>query len=159
MKNVFTARSTISVRTRLARDNVVLNIKELDKNNMPRSGDVIVFQKDTTFGQVQRADSGVGHLEREPGRYSPVGVVRCGRVACRMFALKWKFANETGGKKLDDPHTLKSNEKAECAFLLSGLLCATPLMTARELRLFERLQARRSGVLNAEARSAWLGHK
>ena len=76
-----------------------------------------------------------------------------------MFALKWKLANETGGKKLDDPHTLKSNEKAECPFLLSGLLCATPLMTARELRLFERLQARRSGVPTAEAMSAWLGQK
>ena len=76
-----------------------------------------------------------------------------------MFAPKWKLADETGGKKLDDPHTLKSNEMAEGAFLISGLLCATPLMTARELRLFERLQVRRSGVVDAEAMSAWLGQK
>ena len=29
-------------------DDVVCNIKGLDKQNMPRSGDVIVYKKDTT---------------------------------------------------------------------------------------------------------------
>ena len=57
VKNVFTARSTISVWTRLARDKVGLNIKELDKNYMPGPGDVIAYKKDTTFGHVQRGDS------------------------------------------------------------------------------------------------------
>merc|ERR1711985_78310 len=33
-------------------DNVGLNIKGLDKNNMPRSGDVMVYKKDTTLGQT-----------------------------------------------------------------------------------------------------------
>jgi len=32
-------------------DNVGLNIKGLDKNNMPRSGDVMVYKKDTTLGR------------------------------------------------------------------------------------------------------------
>merc|ERR1719188_1523021 len=31
-------------------DNVGLNIKGLDKQNMPRSGDVMVYKKDTTLG-------------------------------------------------------------------------------------------------------------
>merc|ERR1712046_329947 len=30
-------------------DNVGLNIKGLDKNNMPRSGDVMIYKKDTTL--------------------------------------------------------------------------------------------------------------
>merc|ERR1712110_3632 len=34
-------------------DNVGLNIKGLDKNNMPRSGDVMVYKKDTTLGQTR----------------------------------------------------------------------------------------------------------
>merc|ERR1712224_982116 len=34
-------------------DNVGLNIKGLDKNNMPRSGDVMVYKKDTTLGQTK----------------------------------------------------------------------------------------------------------
>merc|ERR1712216_566831 len=33
-------------------DNVGLNIKGLDKNNMPRSGDVMEYKKDTTLGQT-----------------------------------------------------------------------------------------------------------
>merc|ERR1711966_334337 len=33
-------------------DNVGLNIKGLDKQNMPRSGDVMVYKKDTTLGQT-----------------------------------------------------------------------------------------------------------
>merc|ERR550514_2018553 len=34
-------------------DNVGLNIKGLDKGNMPRSGDVMVYKKDTTLGQTR----------------------------------------------------------------------------------------------------------
>merc|ERR1711877_98502 len=48
--------------------------------------------------------------------YSPIGFVRCGRSACRISKLKWKMGKETGGKKMEDPHSLKSNEMAECSF-------------------------------------------
>merc|ERR1719362_2532319 len=37
-------------------DNVGLNIKGLDKNNMPRSGDVMVYKKDTALGQTKEFD-------------------------------------------------------------------------------------------------------
>merc|ERR1711972_1126997 len=30
--------------------------------------------------------------------------------------LKWKMGKETGGKKMEDPHSLKSNEMAQCSF-------------------------------------------
>ena len=45
--------------------------------------------------------------------YSPIGFVRCGRSACKMTTLKWKIGKETGRKKLESPHSLKSNEAAE----------------------------------------------
>jgi len=48
--------------------------------------------------------------------YSPKGFVRCGRSACRISKLKWKMGKETGGKKMEDPHSLKSNEMAQCSF-------------------------------------------
>merc|ERR1712023_292885 len=35
-------------------DNVGLNIKVLDKQNMPRGGDVMVYKKDTTLGHTKR---------------------------------------------------------------------------------------------------------
>merc|ERR1712157_655925 len=48
--------------------------------------------------------------------YSPIGFVRCGRSACKMTAIDWKVGKETGGKKLESPHALKSNEVAQCVF-------------------------------------------
>merc|ERR1712166_600988 len=100
-------------------DNVGLNIKGLDKNNMPRSGDVMVYKKDTTLGQTREFSAQIQVLdipnEIKVG-YSPIGFVRCGRAACRISKLCWKMGKETGGKKLEDPHSLKSNEMAECSF-------------------------------------------
>jgi elongation factor 1-alpha len=100
-------------------DNVGLNIKGLDKNNMPRSGDVMVYKKDTTLGQTAAFTGQIQVLdipnEIKVG-YSPIGFVRCGRSACRVSNLKWKMGKETGGKKMDDPHALKSNEMAEATF-------------------------------------------
>jgi elongation factor 1-alpha len=100
-------------------DNVGLNIKGLDKNNMPRSGDVMIYKKDTTLGQTKEFDAQIQVLdipnEIKVG-YSPIGFVRCGRSACRISALKWKMGKETGGKKMDEPHALKSNEMAQCSF-------------------------------------------
>merc|ERR1711972_1104859 len=48
--------------------------------------------------------------------YSPIGFVRCGRSACRISKIVWKMGKETGGKKMEEPHSLKSNEMAECKF-------------------------------------------
>jgi len=100
-------------------DNVGLNIKGLDKNNMPRSGDVMVYKKDTTLGQTREFSAQIQVLdipnEIKVG-YSPIGFVRCGRSACRISNLKWKMGKETGGKKMEEPHALKSNEMAEASF-------------------------------------------
>merc|ERR1711957_1104112 len=91
-------------------DNVGLNIKGLDKNNMPRSGDVMVYKKDTTLGQTREFDAQIQVLDipnEIKNGYSPIGFVRCGRSACRISALKWK---------MDNPHSLKSNEMAQVSF-------------------------------------------
>merc|ERR1711861_26353 len=87
-------------------DNVGLNIKGLDKNNMP-------------LGQTREFNAQIQVLdipnEIKTG-YSPIGFVRCGRSACRISKIVWKMGKETGGKKMEDPHSLKSNEMAECSF-------------------------------------------
>ena len=44
-------------------DNVGLNIKGLDKQNMPRSGDVMVYKKDTTLGQTAEFDAQIQVLD------------------------------------------------------------------------------------------------
>jgi len=100
-------------------DNVGMNIKGLDKLNMPRTGDVMVYKKDNTLKPVKSFTAQIQTLDI-PGElkcgYSPIGFVRCGRAACRMTAINFKVGKETGGKKLESPHALKSNEVAEAVF-------------------------------------------
>jgi len=100
-------------------DNVGLNIKGLDKINMPRVGDVMIYKADKSLGQTGQFNAQIQTLDI-PGEikvgYSPIGFVRCGRAACRATAFVFKVGKETGGKKMDSPHSLKSNEMAEVTF-------------------------------------------
>merc|ERR1711998_693574 len=73
-------------------DNVGMNIKGLDKGNMPRVGDVMIYAKDTTLGPAFDFNAQIQTLDI-PGElkvgYSPIGFVRCGRSACRMSEIKY----------------------------------------------------------------------
>merc|ERR1719235_2827704 len=79
----------------------------------------MVYKKDTSLTQVKSFDAQVQILdipnEIKCG-YSPICFVRTGRAACKITALKWKMGKETGGKKMEDPHSLKSNEMAQVTF-------------------------------------------
>merc|ERR1711957_583907 len=100
-------------------DNVGLNIKGLDKQNMPRVGDVMIYKKDTTLDRCGEFTAQIQTLDI-PGEikvgYSPIGFVRCGRAACRAMGFNFKVGKETGGKKMEAPPSLKSNEMAEVVF-------------------------------------------
>jgi len=100
-------------------DNVGLNIKGLDKMNMPRVGDVMIYKKDKSLDQTGQFNAQIQTLDI-PGEiklgYSPIGFVRCGRSACKATKFVFKVGKETGGKKMEAPHSLKSNEMAEVVF-------------------------------------------
>jgi len=100
-------------------DNVGCNIKGLAKENMPHTGDVMIYKKDTTLKQVKSFTAQIQVLDI-PGElkcgYSPIVFVRTGHSACKMTKINWKVGKETGGKKMEDPNGLKSNEMAECVF-------------------------------------------
>jgi elongation factor 1-alpha len=100
-------------------DNIGMNVKNLDKQNMPRGGDVMIYKKDTTLSPVKSFDAQIQVLDipnEIKAGYSPIGFVRTGRAACRVTGIKWKMGKETGGKKMEDPHSLKSNEMAQVTF-------------------------------------------
>jgi len=100
-------------------DNVGLNIKGLVKQNMPRVGDVMIYKTDKTLDTVGEFTAQIQTLDI-PGEikigYSPIGFVRCGRSACRATKFDFKVGKETGGKKMESPHSLKSNEMAQVTF-------------------------------------------
>ena len=73
-------------------DNVELNIKDLDKNNMSRSGDVMVDKKDSTLGRTKEFNAQFQVLditkEIKEG-FSTIEFVRCDSATLRIPALEW----------------------------------------------------------------------
>eukprot|EP00612_Vaucheria_litorea_P004585 CAMPEP_0171462174 /NCGR_PEP_ID=MMETSP0945-20130129/6319_1 /TAXON_ID=109269 /ORGANISM="Vaucheria litorea, Strain CCMP2940" /LENGTH=463 /DNA_ID=CAMNT_0011988651 /DNA_START=24 /DNA_END=1415 /DNA_ORIENTATION=- len=100
-------------------DNVGMNIKGLDKQNMPRTGDVMIYKDDQTLKHIKQFTVTIQTLDI-PGEikrgYSPIGFVRTGRAACKLTEIEFKKGKETGGKPMDNPHSLKSNEMASVVF-------------------------------------------
>jgi len=100
-------------------DNVGMNMKGLSSSNMPHSGDVMIEKSDSTLKHVKDFTAMLQTLEI-PGElkrgYSPIGFVRTGRAACKLSEIDFKKGKETGGKKAESPHSLKSNEMAQCKF-------------------------------------------
>jgi translation elongation factor EF-1alpha len=74
-------------------DNVGMNVKGLDKGNMPRAGDVMIMKSDASLKHVEDFTAQIQTLDI-PGElkigYSPIGFVRCGRSACRVTKIDWK---------------------------------------------------------------------
>jgi elongation factor 1-alpha len=108
------------VEQALPGDNVGMNIKGLEKNNMPRAGDVMIVKTDLSLRPVAHFTAQIQTLDNIPNEikagYSPIGFVRCGHAACKINAINWKVGKETAGKKLESPHSLKANEMAEVSF-------------------------------------------
>merc|ERR1712083_1123241 len=91
-----------------------------EKKSMPKEGDVIILKTDTTLKPVANFTAQIQTLDNIPNEiklgYSPIGFVRCGHAACKISGFNFKVGKETGGKKLESPHSLKSNEMAEVVF-------------------------------------------
>merc|ERR1711937_151777 len=101
-------------------DNIGMNVKNLNKDNMPRVGDVMIYKSDTTINQSHNFEAAIQVLDI-PGSlkagYSPIGHVRCGRAACRMVQIKWRQGKDTGGEKSEGGVELKTNDAAGVVFV------------------------------------------
>merc|ERR1712146_780988 len=100
-------------------DNIGMNVKNLNKENMPRVGDVMIYKSDGTLSSSANFVASVQVLDI-PGSikcgYSPIGHVRCGRAACRLVKIMWKMGKDTGGEKAEGAVELKTNDAAEGVF-------------------------------------------
>jgi elongation factor 1-alpha len=100
-------------------DNVGLNVKNLSKENMPRVGDIMITNDDTSLKACKNFTAQIQVLDH-PGElkvgYSPIAFIRTGRSACRIAKINWKIGKETGGQKAENPPHLKANEMAEVVF-------------------------------------------
>merc|ERR1712048_739238 len=82
-------------------DNVGLNIKGLDKNNMPRSGDVMVYKKDTTLGQTKEMPKSRFSTSPMKLKLGIPPLVLCDVDVQHAASQRWcgKWARRRGGKK------------------------------------------------------------
>merc|ERR1712166_353926 len=100
-------------------DSIGMNVKALNKENMPRVGDVMIYKSDSTLATSENFEVSVQVLDIpgsiKPG-YSPIGHVRCGRAACRLMAIRWRQGKDTGGEKTDGGVELKTNDAAGAVF-------------------------------------------
>jgi len=100
-------------------DNVGMNVKGLDKLNMPQVGDVMVLKTDNSLAACSTFTAQVQVLDH-PGTlkvgYTPIAFVRTGRAPVRLSALLWKIGKATGGQKAENPVGLTRNEMAEVQF-------------------------------------------
>jgi len=100
-------------------DNVGLNVKGLDKMNMPQVGDIMIMKADESLKKCQTFTAQVQVLDH-PGElkvgYTPIAYVRTGRAPVRMSQIDWKIGKETGGQKQEAPTGLKRNEMAQVTF-------------------------------------------
>merc|ERR1719450_1927849 len=80
----------------------------------------MILKSDSTLSISSTFKAQIQTLENVPNEirvgYSPIGFVRCGHAACKVKEISWKVGKETGGKKLQTPHSLKANEMAEVVF-------------------------------------------
>lgn len=103
----------------LAGHNIGMNVKGLDKNNMPKRGDVMVLEKDTTLKICNKFTALVQVIDH-PGElkvgYSPIGSVRTGESPCKIVAINWKKGKSTSNVKVDAPANLVAGDTAEIVF-------------------------------------------
>ena len=101
-------------------DNVGINMKGLDKNNMPKTGDVITLEKDPICEPVESFIAQVV-VQEHPGQlkpgFSPCVHVRTGKSSCKMTKILWKMGKKTGNEKQEDAPFLEKGENAEIEFI------------------------------------------
>ena len=100
-------------------DNIGMNMKGLDKNNMPKVGDVITLEKEELRLPVKSFVAQVV-VQEHPGQlkpgFSPCVHARTAKSACKMTKINWKMGKSTGGEKQDAPPFLEKGETAEIVF-------------------------------------------
>ena len=100
-------------------DNVGLNIKGLDRKNMPKVGDVIYIEKENILKPVKSFRALVV-VQEHPGQlkigYAPLVHARTAKASCKMTQIVWKTGKKSGGQKVDNPAFLEAGESAEVIF-------------------------------------------
>jgi len=118
-------------------DNVGINVKGLDKFDMPRVGDVMYLLDDPKDDRPPRpVKSFVAtiYVQEHPGQlkgadakgnggFTPSVHVRTSKAPCRMLKINWKCGKKsTKNIKMEDPQYIEARDQAEVVFEPKGPL-------------------------------------
>ena len=100
-------------------DNVGLCIKGLTKENMPRTGDIMVVKGDKA-GKIKNFTAEVS-VQEHPGQlkkgFTPGVYVRTSKAPCKLTEIKWKLhPKRTNGNKMEGADFIETGDAAEVTF-------------------------------------------
>jgi len=118
-------------------DNVGVNVKGLNKENMPKVGDVMFIQNEKgdddppkaadTFKAAVFVQDHPGKLkcanDQGLGGFTPSIHVRTAKAPCQLLKILWKRGKSTNNAKVEDPVYIEAGDEAECIFKPKGPLC------------------------------------
>jgi elongation factor 1-alpha len=100
-------------------DNVGINMKGLDKGNMPKVGDIIYVEKEGIIKPVKTFKAMVV-VQEHPGQlkpgFSPLVHIRTAKSACKMIKINWKSNAKLGNEKIENPDFIERGDQAEVEF-------------------------------------------
>ena len=100
-------------------DNVGMNVKGLDKKNMPKVGDVMSLESQPILEPVDKFTAQIV-VQEHPGQlkpgFAPLVHVRTAKSSCKMTKILWKMGKKTGNEKQENPQFLEMGESAEVEF-------------------------------------------
>jgi elongation factor 1-alpha len=100
--------------------NIGINLKGLDKQNLPAVGDVIVHKTDNKLRPVKefRVQTQVlDHPNEICENYTPTAAIRTSKVPAKLTKIVWRKGKETGGKQINDAKLIKQGDMAELIFV------------------------------------------
>ena len=105
-----------NVEAAIPGDNIGINMKGLNKDNMPKKGDIMVFKNDDSVIQAKRITAMIQTLTL-PGPlsvgYSPTCYIRTSHSAMRIAEIVKVRSKQTAGQWSTDVKQLTSNCAAE----------------------------------------------
>jgi elongation factor 1-alpha len=103
----------------VAGDNVGMCIKGLNKDHMPKPGDIAILSTDQTLKPVKAftVQAQVISCANEfKAGYCPIGFVRTARSPCKISSIDWRIGKETNGAKVEKPTSIKVGDMVQLKF-------------------------------------------
>jgi elongation factor 1-alpha len=102
-----------------AGDNVGMCVKGLNKEHMPKPGDIAILASDATLKPIKSftVQAQVISCANEfKAGYCPIGFVRTARSPCKLTSIDWRIGKETNGAKVENPNSIKLGDMVQAKF-------------------------------------------